>query len=142
MRKEIIFALLAGITFGLVIAFGIWKTNSNQNSSQEEMQKASSSANPNPQTPTAGALTILKPEENEVIGSNSTTIEGVTEPESKIVISNENQDLLIKSDKDGGFSVNIPLISGLNEIIVTSFLKDNKTETVKLPIVYSEGFQK
>lgn len=142
MRKEIIFALLAGITFGLVIAFGIWKTNSNQNSNQEEMQKASSTANPNPQTPTAGGLTILKPEENEVIGSNSTTIEGVTEPESKIVISTEDQDLLIESDKDGGFSINIPLISGLNEIIVTSFLKDNKTETVKLPIVYSEGFQK
>lgn len=141
MRKEIIFALLAGITFGLVIAFGIWKTNSNQNRNQEETQKASS-ISPTSQPQKASGLTILKPEENEVVSSNSATIEGITEPESKIVISAEDQDILIKSDKDGGFSINLPLINGLNEIVITSFLKDNKTETVKLPIVYSEGFQK
>lgn len=142
MRKEIIFALLAGITFGLVIAFGIWKTNSNQNQNinQEEIQNSSNSSTS--QTQISSDLTILKPEENEVISSNSATIEGVTEPESKIVISAEEQDLLIKSDKNGGFSINVPLISGLNEIVITSFLKDNKTVTVRLPIVYSEGFKK
>lgn len=142
MRKEIVFALLAGIAFGLVIAFGVWKSNSSQEKTKQNQETNSQSNQITPTSLPESGLTILKPEEYEVVNTNTINIEGITEAEAQIVVSSEEKDFLIKADKDGGFNLDIPLISGLNEIVVTSFLKNGKNAVIKLPIVYSQDFQK
>jgi hypothetical protein len=142
MRKEIIFALLAGIAFGLVIAFGVWRANSNQKAPEQNQENKTQQSQVAPTPKTAGGLTILKPEEYEVFNENTVSIEGITESEAQVVISTEEKDFLTKANKDGGFNVDVPLVSGLNEIIITSFFGDDKSSSVKLPIVYSQDFQK
>lgn len=142
MRKEIIFALLAGIAFGLVIAFGVWRANSNQKAPEQNQENNTQENQVNPTPKTTSGLTILKPEEYEVTGENTVNVEGITEPEAQVVISTEEKDFLTKADKDGGFNIDVPLISGLNEIIITSFFGNDKSSSVKLPIVYSQDFQK
>lgn len=142
MRKEIVFALLAGITFGLVIAFGVWRANSNQKAPEQNQENKTQQGQVAPTPKTAGGLAILKPEEYEVLNENTVSIEGVTEPEAQVVVSTEEKDSLTKADKDGGFNINVSLVSGLNEIVVTSFFGDDKSSSLKLPIVYSQDFQK
>jgi len=85
---------LAGITLGLVIAFGIWKSNANSRqaekttTSQENIQPTGEKLPP----PTvAEGLTILKPEDNEVITTNETDLEGITEPQAIVIISTEKK---------------------------------------------------
>lgn len=142
MRKEIFFALLAGIAFGLVIALGIWKTNSNRELTEEQKENdiQTKQLTDFKLSDTEG-ITILKPDEYEVTNNNTINIEGITEKGAQIAISSEDKDFLINSDKNGGFKIDIPLIGGLNEIIITSFSKDGKETSLKLPVIYSKDFQ-
>jgi sortase (surface protein transpeptidase) len=142
MRKEIIFALFAGIAFGLVVAFGVWRTNSNPEVTKKENSIQEKKTTEETKTQSSSNLAILKPEEYEVVSENKVNIEGITEPEAQIIISTEEKDFLITADKDGGFYFETPLIGGLNEIVITSFLKDKEKISVKLPVVYSQDFQK
>lgn len=142
MRKEILFALLTGIAFGLVVAFGIWRTNYSPKTIQEKEQTTiSKEEEESPKKESVQGLTILKPEENELLSQDSVIIEGITEPNAKLVISTEDKDYLVNADQEGGFSQEIKLIGGINEILITAFIQKGET-SVLLPIVYSKELEK
>jgi hypothetical protein len=139
MRKEILFAIVAGVLFGLVISFGIWKANSSINpNSTSNSQNASPT--PTIQGPSQIGLTIAKPQEYEIVSENQVAISAITSPDSWVSISAEDQDYVAKSDAKGAFEMNVSLIKGLNEIIVTAFDQSGNQETHTLPIVYSTEF--
>ncbi len=142
MRKEIFFALLTGIAFGLVVAFGIWKTNYKTEPTSEEKQTIiSENKEKQQEKETSNGITIFKPEENEILNQETTIIEGITEPNAKLAISAEEKDYLITADQNGGFSQEIKLTGGINEILITAFTQKGEVNTL-LPIVYSKEFER
>ena len=137
MRKEVIWAVVAGITFGLVIAFGVMRVNSTLKPKGESTQ-----ASPTPQaTPGEFRITLDKPENEDVITSDSVTVSGLTKPESIVVISGEEADYITKSNSQGLFSDEVTLISGVNQIKITAFGEGNSQSTQKVLVVYSSAFE-
>jgi len=142
MRKEIFFALLTGIAFGLVVAFGVWRANYKTEPSPEEKQTTTSENKEKPQEKeVSSGLTILKPEENELLNQDTVVVEGITEPNAKVVISAEDKDYLTNADQNGGISQEIKLTGGVNEILITAFTQKGEVN-VLLPVVYSKEFKK
>ena len=137
MRKEVIFAIIAGAVFGLIIAVGFWKAKSiikpNQDNSSSS---ASNDVNP---VATAGLLdlVITLPEDESVVGERTVTVTGSTLPNTLVAVSTESDDFLIYSDADGEFSIDTKAISGVNEIITVSVDSNNNSVEEKIVFVYS-----
>lgn len=140
MRKEIIFAILAGAIFGLVIAFGIWKANSSMKSKNESEKEVVDVTDMNNGTTMTGdfGITLIKPESNTVVSTSSTIVSGITKPDVWLVISAEEDDYIIKTGDDGSFEEEVELIAGANEIMVTA-IEEGTNESVydKFLVVYS-----
>jgi len=142
MRKEILYAIIAGALFGLVIAFGIWKADSSiKPKSAEDTQTPHEELN-TPSTETGEGITLVKPEENQVVTSEELTLSGITSSQNYIVISTEDEDYFLRADKKGAFEQDIKLISGINKITITSIDTHGKMFKKELPIVYSTKFNK
>ena len=137
MRKEVLFAILAGGIFGLIIAFGIWRLNSTINDSKEVATEGS------PAPEEKEGLTVASPNNLRVITNSTLEITGITKSGIKVVISGEEEDDIVVSDEKGEFKGEIELIPGRNEILVTSFYEDGKRNGEQtLVVVYSSEFEK
>lgn len=146
MRKEVIFAIFAGIVFGLVIAFGVWRTNSALKSKEANSTQAEASS---PQGQTTDktpkeqlTLSLAKPQDYDVITQNPVEISGVTKPNSWVVISGEDDDYLTKSDSTGAFSENVTLSAGTNLVKVFAIDDAGKSVNQEINLVYSSEFAK
>ena len=136
MRKELVWAGIIGISFGLVIAFGAWRVRSS----------VVSKAKPVPTSaPQIGVernrITIDKPRNLDVIIASPFTVSGITKPLTWVVISAENVDYLTQSADDGTFSANIEPKAGVNHIKVTSVNTQGDESSQEVLAVYSSSFQ-
>jgi len=141
MRKEILFAIIAGCLFGLVIAFGIWKANT----SIEKTTEIESQTGDEAQAPISTSeftITIAKPENNQVITSNPVNISGLTKSNAWVAISTEEKDYLTKSAQNGSFEEDVDLTGGVNEIIINAYDDIGNSSQVKIILVYSTEFDK
>ena len=139
MRKELFFAIGAGLILGLIIAFGIWRVNKTITPS-ENTQNSTSEASP---TPNVGfSITLSNVEDLDVITQSPFKIVGITKPNIKVAISAEEKDYIIDSQKDGSFEKEISLIAGINEIIFKAFDQNGDSVEQKIKLVYSSEFAK
>jgi hypothetical protein len=144
MRKEIIVAILVGIIFGGIFTYGIRRANLALKPSVSDM-------NPNPapqqqesqvndtQKILPDSLSILAPEKNDVFTEDTTTITGITKPQSIVVISSESEDFVLKTDDSGEFSQEIELVGGLNEVLINSYSDTNTIGKETLNLVYTKN---
>lgn len=139
MKKELFFAIGAGLILGLIIAFGIWRVNKTITPPQDE-QITTSKETPLPDV--GFSVTIANLENLDVVTKSPVLISGLTKPESKVAISSEEKDYILESEKNGGFEKEVALIAGLNEIIIKSFDQKGDSAQTKLRIIYSSEFEK
>jgi hypothetical protein len=137
MRKEILFAILAGLVFGLIIAFGVWRANV----ALRPGDGASTEETPTP-APVSFGITIADPQNLQVITESPVTLSGITKPGAQVAISAEEEDYVTTADTDGEFEVDIELTGGVNEIIITAFDENGSGTEEKLVLVYSTEFTK
>lgn len=135
MRREILWASLIGITFGLIIAFGAWRINSSLNPKKD---------NPVPSTtpvPTSEfRITLDKPENEDVVTSDTLTISGITKAGALLIISGEEEDSILQVEGNGSFSQEIELDPGVNQIRLTAFDPNGAASIEKVLVVYSSAF--
>lgn len=139
MRKEVLFAIISGILLGLILAFGIWRANiafRGKSSQNENSSKASGEKKENPV-----GFTLATPENYQVATEELIPVKGITKPETWVAISGEEEDFLTKSDKEGEFSQEIPLVEGVNEILIVAFDGQGALPN-RLFITYSSEFIK
>ena len=140
MRKEVLFAILAGAVVGAVIAFGVWRAN---NALKTKEVQPSPAISPEPTPPEFEfGITLAKPENFDVITQSPVTLSGITKASVWVVISAEDEDYIIKSDESGSFEQEVELTGGLNQIIITVFDEDGKSIQEKLTVVFSTEFAK
>ena len=144
MRKEIFYAIFAGSILGLVIAFGVWRTNSTLKPSPTPVASADgqkTTGNPSNNTKTLGFdLTIAKPGDGDLFTQNPVTISGITKAGSLVTISTEDQDFMLQAENNGSFSQDVTLLGGTNQIVVTSFDGNGDSVVKELTVVYSKEF--
>lgn len=147
MRKEVLFAIIAGLVFGLVIAFGIWRANSALKTKNENIATSSStnlSESPTPtSTPVNGIeLSIAKPSNLDVVTTTPSTVSGITGSNSWVTISTDTNDYVFQASQSGSFQEDVDLNSGINHIVVTAFDNSGKAATQKFILVYSSELNK
>ena len=136
MRKEVLFAILAGLSLGLVIAFGVWRANialSPKNPDQSE-----ASPTPKPEF----AITIADPSDLDVFTENPVTLSGITKANAFVAVSTEEEDYTTQADTKGSFEIEVELIGGVNQIVMTAFDEKGSEVTQKLLLVFSTEFAK
>ncbi|MFH1971814.1 MAG: hypothetical protein ABIJ05_05585 [Patescibacteria group bacterium] len=139
MRKELFFAIGAGLILGLIIAFGIWRVNKTITPSDGNQTQTSEATS----TPDVGfSVTIANAENLDVITENPFTITGITKAGIKITISTEEKDYILDPEKDGSFEKEISLVAGLNEIVIKAFDLNGDSAETKIKLVYSSEFAK
>jgi hypothetical protein len=139
MRKELFFAIGAGLILGLIIAFGIWRVNKTITPSDNNKTETSESS----PTPNAGfSITIANAENFDVVTDSPFKITGLTKPNIKVAISGEEKDYIFDSKNDGSFEKDISLIAGLNEIVINAFDLNGESVQKKLVLIYSSEFKK
>ena len=142
MRKEFIIAIVSGITIGVVVAFGVWRANSALISENSTLSQKSTENQSERGSPADAQLTILKPEENDVVTSSPVKISGFTKPQTVLIISGEQNDYIVRSGADGIFEADIDLAGGVNDIIFAHPENGDAVQTKTLRIVYSTEFEK
>jgi len=138
MRKEVWYAILAGSILGLIIAFGVARINSAFKGSFNHSPKSS----PTPTAPknNPSGITLVKPDNDDVLTKNPVDLSGMTSPASWIIISAENRDYIFKTNPDGSFDFQIDLAGGVNQFSLTSFDERGGSSSKNLRLVYSTEF--
>lgn len=136
MRKEVIYALIAGSFLGIIIAFGIWRANW---AFKTNGTKAPEGTTP-VATPQEVGLTIAKPDDFSVLGQNPVTISGISGPENWIVISSDNKDSIFQTELDGAFEQELTLSGGANRLLLTALDKSGAASSKTLTLVFSSEF--
>jgi hypothetical protein len=138
MRRELVWTIIIGISFGLIIAFGAWRINSSLNKSKSTFpQKTPDSQNPK----TEFKITLNSPGEKSVVTTSPVTVSGITKPLTWVVVSGESGDYIIQSDEKGIFSQDVALEAGINQIKITAFDPTGSQIIQKVLVVYSSVFQ-
>ena len=83
MRKEVLFAVIAGAIFGLVLAFGIWRANT---ALEPEVEPETTAESQEEIAPVSEApefdIALAKPNNYDVITESPTMVSGVTDPDT------------------------------------------------------------
>jgi hypothetical protein len=142
MRKEVVFAIIAGLLFGLVIAFGVWRANLALNTNNEvaTSQPAQEESEDSAQDQSQLGIAIAKPQNNQVITENPVAISGISKRGIYIVISTDQEDFILQTNQTGSFEQDVELNAGVNSITITAVDDDLSTVTEKLNLVYSTQF--
>jgi len=122
MRKEVIFAIIAGISIGLVVAFGTWKVSK---IIKNNIPIVINKETPHPKNNVSISIDTLK--DFDVVNENP-IIKGLALPNIDIIISTTEKDYYTKSNSDGEFEIQIELPTGMSEI---------KINDTKIVLVYS-----
>lgn len=140
MKREAVIVGLFGLGLGLLAAWGIWTFRGKAAPRPAEITgptTATTTLTPQPTIP-AAALTLTLPEDQSATGEQVATVSGKTASGSQIVISSPVEDKVVTADTQGNFQSQINLEEGENEIIVTAYLPNGKTEQVTRTVVYSK----
>lgn len=131
MSKETILAVIAGLSLGVLAAWGVW------NFSQKKPADLSTSVLLKTQSPDSLAktngfeLTLKQPENDSLQNSPTATVSGKTVKGATVVISTSLDDQVLTASPDGSFKTEVDLREGKNDITITAFDKsgEEKTET-------------
>ncbi len=137
MRKELVWAGVIGISFGLIIAFGAWRIQSSLKKESITTEKT-----PSPTlVPSEFKITLDKPENNDVVTEDSITVTGITKSLVWITVSGEKGDYIVQAGENGVFIQDVDLVSGINQIKVTAFDPKGNQSIQKVLVVFSSSFQ-
>ncbi len=133
MKKEVIIAILIGFGIGLLITFGIHATRK-----QDAVPlNPASQASPSPAPDSQHHITILSPLENSVQTSDTLLIKGQTTPDSTVVLETEKSHQVKIADASGSFETEYPLVTGPNQVTITSYSSSGTTATYVLETTYA-----
>lgn len=143
MRKEVIFAILAGSVIGIAVAFGAYRLNLSFQKKAESVTPQET-ANPNSPTPSPSSeefkIVLAKPQNYEVLLNSNYVISGITKPNVYVVAFDTDDEYIVKSDSSGVFELKAQLNSGANEVKIIGVDDSGKTTQTKITLVYFQDF--
>lgn len=137
MRKEILFAIIAGGAIGLLVAFGVWKVNFNLKGTSTKTSNAPTPTSTTSDKQEVFKIILEKPVNKQVITETPVLVSGITKPNTYVVVSGENGDGIMNSSASGSFNSNVDLTGGANQIGIMAFDTDGNSAKANLTVIYS-----
>ena len=135
MQKEVIIAVLFGSILGLIVAFGVWRSNFFIKKAEEIV--TSEITLPSEEKNETVGLSLSNPAKGVVATESEVEVNGLSDPGSMIVISAEVKDYFIKVGESREFRQIVELIAGTNEIVAYSFDDTGNYSKESVVVVYS-----
>ncbi len=136
MKKEVAFAILAGVFFGLVFAFGVWRLALKFRGGNNIVYRQTT-----PKPVLNSPLTISNLNDFDVVTQSGIKIIGKSKPESFITASTLLEDYFTKTNPDGEFEIEIKAPSNLFEVKLTTIDGNNLVAEKKINLVSSEKIE-
>lgn len=137
MKKEIVIAILIGLSLGLFITYGVYQAKTGIDKKADQDQK-NLALTPAPDQEFAGEL-ILNSPANEIIQAETTTsVSGTTLPNSFVVVFVGNVEKITTADESGNFSVEVELESGANIITVVVLDENGRSISLNKTVIVSD----
>jgi hypothetical protein len=138
MRKEIIIAILIGLTLGSIVVFGVKTAHQSlANLPKANTSNKTSSASDNESVGTNHTLLITSPEPNEIVSEAELAIIGSTSPHSFVSVVSVNSETTTVADENGAFNATLDLAGGLNTITITSFDSLGNAKEIIFSVIYT-----
>jgi hypothetical protein len=85
----------------------------------------------------ANLLTIDSPKDEEVVNKKSVTVSGKTRNDATVIVTSEDNDVVVKPASNGNFSVTQSIPSGTTIIYVTAIFPNGDEKTLTRTITFS-----
>jgi len=135
MKKEVLIAIVIGLSFGLLVSYGVYHA-------RKSLQTAVTTDLETPSTPTPSAsplssLILRSPEDETVQATKDITITGTTTPNSVVVAFVNDAQQVSTADKSGNFSFQSQLNADSNVIVVHAIDQNGKVSQETRTVIYS-----
>ncbi|HCC84849.1 MAG TPA: hypothetical protein DEP87_04160 [Candidatus Pacebacteria bacterium] len=139
MRKEIIIAVLIGLTLGLIITYGFYTAQLNTRNSQgTKKNDLELTPDPTSEVKSETKLKLTSPDNEIVVAVATLTVSGTTSPHSFVTVSLLDETQVAIADDQGNFTFELTLNPGGNQIVVQSLNEDNEVENLNRSVIYDD----
>lgn len=139
MKKEVIIAIIIGITIGTIITLGV-----------HIAQKSLAENSIPPTNPTTPSITIspsqavhnliiTSPNNDSVTEQSEIEIIGNTSPNSLLSVISDTHQAVGSADIEGNFDLSFTLSSGANQIIIKSFDQNGQEASQEIEVIYLDN---
>jgi hypothetical protein len=135
MKKEILIAILLGLSLGLFITYGLYRSRNATNT--EQSKTIENNLTSSPEIEALSTLVLHSPEDESIVSEASITVAGDTEPNNFVVVLINQTETITTADQSGAFSVSGTLEAGSNVIAVYSLDEDGNATTEERVVVYT-----
>ncbi len=139
MKKEVLLAIIIGISLGLLITFGLYIARKSIKESGQIVSPLveNNNGNTNSSQEIIPSFSLLSPIDQSISKESKTSVVGSTTPLSWIIIITETGEKMIQADEKGSFATEVFLVSGENEIEVKTISDKGEIISKIITIVYS-----
>jgi hypothetical protein len=135
MKKEVIFAILLGLSLGLIVTYGTYIAR------KSFTHFSKNTASPSP-TPLASAntnttLTLASPEDESIQAVKEIKVTGTTFPNILVVVFFQNDPQITRADSSGNFSLQGTLQNGANVISVRTIDDSGNITEEKRTVIFT-----
>jgi hypothetical protein len=139
MRKEVVIAVLIGLSLGLVITYGFYTAQlSSQTSQSTKKTELEFSTSPTPESQANALLKLTSPEDESVVTAPELTIAGQASANGFVIISLLDQVSTITADEQGKFSTTLTLKPGGNIIVIQATDEGGTTTSLTRTVVLDD----
>lgn len=134
MKKEVVIAILIGLSLGLFITYGIYQARTGISRRSDTDLTVS----PALSDELSGELILNSPLDESVQNEDTVSVSGTTIPNSFVVVFVGNDETITTADDSGNFSVEVTLVDGANIITVSVVDQDGRTLSLERTVIVSD----
>lgn len=137
MKKEIFFAVLLGLSLGLIVTYGVYRAT--QADTQDQVTDITQSTTDNQDgqiNETVSNLVINSPKDETIVDTKTIPVTGTTSSNSFVVIYVNETPYITTADQTGAFSISVELAENSNVIGVHALNQDGAETVVEVIVTY------
>jgi hypothetical protein len=140
MRKEVLLAVVIGISLGLLITFGVYQSRRNISDAQKDQVQDVLKNPVLDENEDNSQLAITSPEDNLITDSQRLIVSGNTNANNFVVVFVNNEEMISSADESGNFSKEVRLDQGANVLTIYSINQDGLLNQATRTVIVDADF--
>jgi len=138
MKKEVFFAVLLGLTLGLIVTYGIYRASqANTQDQLDTITEGESEQAGQQEKIDSSSLVVDVPQDESVVNEATLTVSGTTLSNTFVIIYVGETPYITTADEAGAYSVSVELEEGSNIIGVHSLSENGQEVSTERLVTYT-----
>jgi len=140
MRKEVLLAIVIGISLGLLITFGVYQSRRSMSDAQKDQVQDVLKNPVSDENEDSGQLSITSPENNLITDSQRLIVSGNTHANNFVIIFVNQEENISNADESGNFSKEVRLDEGANVLTIYTINQDGLVNQATRTVIVDADF--